>query len=572
MKEELETSSRETLRREKLAFQYGSYENYCEKRLLVSDYIKETEAYKSIAEKMRHRATDATEFTGEVLAEELDERIPYWMDPFVLRELPLASLGSPELSEEWSRDTNKDEPSARALKPGGVFYRDYSRGGWPKSEGRAVRMVTEREDKEIQRRLKRSGLTKVGAEVPTEGWTLAQMIEEDRPQPGWIVKDVLRCGGAAMVYGPSGIGKTWLTHTLMILAAAGHEVGVRNEMTGQWTLQAGGHAGAKVCLLDGEMIGPDISARAKVLCEALRLRMVGTMQGTKPMDFTQLRLSMLAKGDKPDEVEDTVQRLEHIDSEKRERLPQPEEEGGPFVDLSRIVIYPKAEQDHRADFVDLADPEWKHRIVEFCKGQGVQMLILDNLATLSESLEDENSAANWNPLNSLIVALKKEGVATILVHHSNKGNHGYRGSSSLATTLETIVKLEPLGGAEAADGAGFKIKFEKNRAHGQPGADGKSLRLKDGRWVAGVDPHEMAEAVVEMAKSLRYQSQAEIGAKLGVDQATVSRAIKAAEARKRVDDGEVLRWLKEARRLAKDLAAPMEPEVIEEYGDPDYDL
>ena len=200
------------------------------------------------------------------------------------------------------------------------------------------------------------------------------------------------------------------------------------------------------------------------------------------------------------------------------------------------------------------------------------MLILDNLATLSETLEDENSAANWNPLNSLIVALKKEGVATILVHHSNKGNNGYRGSSNLATTLETIVRLEPLSGAEASEGAAFKVKFDKNRAYGQPEADGKSLRLKEGRWVSEVDPMEMAGLVVEMARSLRYKTQRDIGLRLGVDQATVSRAIRAAEAKNLVEDRRVGGWLRQARDLAKQLEEPVESEVIDDQPEEELDL
>ncbi len=539
-------------KREALAGQYGSYENYLSKLSLVARYADEEKAFKAKVE--AH-----PKITKDTMSELLDGMVPYWMNPFLLRSLNLALIGSPELSNEWKQDSGN--VSARSLRLAGVTYQDYSDLGWPRTAGAAVRKVTPEEHGEILRRLKSAGLTKPGAEVATVGKTLAQMIEEDRPVPGWIIEGVLRWGGAAMVYGPSGIGKTWLTHTLMLLAAAGEGAGVYNEQVDRWTLKAGDHRGAKVCLLDGEMITADITARAKVLCEALGLRMTGSVQGVEPMDYAQLRLAMLASGDDLAEVDAIVQGLASTDAEKCLRLEGFGGGEGPCVDLSRIVVYPKADQDHRAEFVDLADAAWKHRIVEFCKAQGIKVLILDNLATLSESLEDENSAANWNPLNSLVVALKKEGVATIVVHHANKGNQGYRGSSNLATTLETIVRLEPLKGAEASDGAAFKITFEKSRAHGQPEADGKSLRLKEGRWVSEVDPLDQTLTVVAMAKSLRYKKQSEIGAKLGVDQATICRIFKAAEAQGLAEPGELSGYLRQARDLARDLALPVEPEA-----------
>src|ERR1700678_1676951 len=67
-----------------------------------------------------------------------------------------------------------------------------------------------------------------------------------------------------------------------------------------------------------------------------------------------------------------------------------------------IIVFPKAA--HRAEFLDLA--KWKSRIVEFCEQHKIKVLILDNLSTLNETLEDENDATACNPLNALVVALK----------------------------------------------------------------------------------------------------------------------------------------------------------------------
>jgi len=568
------TVSDETLWCQKVALEYGSVENYEAKQELVRAYAGATNSYERLVnERKSKRLNEHVSNTIDAIRKKLGGRVPYWMDLFALREIPLALIGSPEGSREWNREYDKiedsegwawDKPGPRAMEPVGVLYRDYSELGWPASAGNPVRRVTPHEGWEISRRLSSAGLTKPGAEVATVGKTLAQMIEEDEPVPGWIIEGILREGGAAMVYGPSGVGKTWFTHTLMLMAAAGHGAGVHNPQTDRWMLKAGEHEGVKVCLLDGEMIPADITSRAKVLCDALGLRMAGSMQGVKPVDLSQLRLVMLASGDDTDEVEVTIKGLRGREEPLPQGLSAVPEADGPCVDLSKIIVYPKADQDHRAEFVDLADAAWKHKIVKFCRDQGIKVLILDNLATLSESLKDENDATAINPLNSLIVALKKEGVATILVHHTNKGGSGYRGSTNLATTLEAIVGLHKVEGAKAAEGATFRVQFDKSRAFGQPEADGKTLKLREGRWVCEVDVIDQAARVVEMVRSLRFKTQAEVGVELGVDQATVSRIFMSAVKLGLVIDGELPKKLREARELAKQLSEPVGPECEDE--------
>ncbi len=283
-----------------------------------------------------------------------------------------------------------------------------------------------------------------------------------------------------------------------------------DKSTDRWILKAREKDGVKVCLIDGEMITADIADRAKTICEALALRMVGGVETAEPIDFHQLRMSLerdpLLSKEQASKLAKLKCRLEK--AQRKSRL-GPANDSEAFVDLSKVVIYPKTAQDHRAEFVDLADAEWKSRIVEFCKQQEIKVLILDNLSTLNETLDDENSATSWNPLNTLVVALKKEGIATILVHHSNKQGIGFRGSSNISTTLETIVELKRLEKTKAAEGAAFRVRFEKSRSIGKPEADGKVLKLDAGRWVIEIDEVGMAAQVVDMIKSNRYGTQSE---------------------------------------------------------------
>ena len=49
------------------------------------------------------------------IAEELGFKVPYWMDAFALRNLPMALIGSPESSDEWNKDF-ENQPN-RPAKP-----------------------------------------------------------------------------------------------------------------------------------------------------------------------------------------------------------------------------------------------------------------------------------------------------------------------------------------------------------------------------------------------------------------------------------------------------------------------
>jgi RecA-family ATPase len=68
------------------------------------------------------------------------------------------------------------------------------------------------------------------------------------------------------------------------------------------------------------------------------------------------------------------------------------------------------------------------------RARHVDLMIFDNFSTLGE-VEDENSAAEFNAVTEFLLRLKARGVATMLVHHANKGGDNFRGSSKLAATF-----------------------------------------------------------------------------------------------------------------------------------------
>ena len=103
------------------------------------------------------------------------------------------------------------------------------------------------------------------------------------------------------------------------------------------------------------------------------------------------------------------------------------------------------------------------------RARHVDLMIFDNFSTLGE-VEDENSASEFNAVTEFLLRLKARGVATMLVHHANKAGDNFRGSSKLAATFETIVKLEKPEsdtGAGDIDDARFRVAWQKVRAGGR---------------------------------------------------------------------------------------------------------
>jgi putative DNA primase/helicase len=435
------------------------------------------------------------------------ERLPFWADAFELKGLPLGALGAPELSEEWDELSSKRDVRASL---GMRTYQDYTELGWPKSAGKAVRYVTPQEHEEIMSRLNEGGLTLPGSEVPLVGHTMQQLFRDNQTGPGWLIDALLREGGSALVYGPPGVGKTWFVHTLVWLTASGKEAAIVKEEDGEALLKAGAHEELKVLVLDGEMTKADLKFRGKQIAEML--------------------------GQTPEEQEKVAE---------------------------NVHLYLKTEQDHRAWFPDVVDPEWRVRIIEHCQKEGFGLVVFDNLTTLSPSLEDENSATAWAPLNDLVVGLKKAGVATLVVHHSNRSGTGYRGSSAILTTMETVVGLEALAHEhpERTKGAGFKVTVTKDRANGTPKAHDKTLLLREGSWRVHVDVFDNVQRVYEAVKSLRFATQQEIADALGLGgQGTVSKVFDAIVAKKLVKSRDELR---EYLRQAKDLRMELEEAKVE---------
>lgn len=566
--------------REKARRIFGSEENY---EIFLTLNQQEHRLYGEAPWKEYHQPL--FEFEEDYLEANKDDA-PFWMkSPFFLALLPLGSLGIPEgfesdIEDQSRREYTVDDWSSirkrwrldrlprRDGEANHANKRDYSSLGWSPNDGDPVRLTSPEEHEEILRRLKRAGLEKAGSPMPVQGWTLTQLMAMDLPEPGWIVKDFLREGGAAMIHGPSGVGKTLLTATTMLLIATGNRAMLR-DADGSVLIEAGNHTGKKVCLVDGEMVAADIVNRLAFLTDGLSIRPVaGNLTATpiNPDDFSAAMAAQeeiekdiaVANPDLSHEIGSDAEGLEAAkaciqtawDNREVKSKVVSEYAEGLTVNTDNILIYPKTAQDYRASFISLIDTMDKGQIVEFAKREKIDVFVWDNLSTLCENLSDENSAAAFEPLNALIVALKNEGVASLVVHHAGKSGKKYRGSSNIETTLETVLQLSRVEGAN--EGARFAVEVTKNRNQGKLGIDGKTLMLQDGKWMTQEDPFANTQKVVDALKSLRYRTQEELGKALGIHQTTVGRAIKTAVAQGSLKPKDVLECWQKAKELAEE--------------------
>jgi len=92
---------------------------------------------------------------------------------------------------------------------------------------------------------------------------------------------------------------------------------------------------------------------------------------------------------------------------------------------------------------------------------GVDLLILDNLSTLTAVIRD-NDAESWSPIQEYLLRLRRRNISAVIVHHANKGGQ-QRGTSRREDVLDTVISLRRPSDYEPVNGARFEVHIEKGR-------------------------------------------------------------------------------------------------------------
>ena len=177
--------------------------------------------------------------------------------------------------------------------------------------------------------------------------------------------------------------------------------------------------------------------------------------------------------------------------------------------------------DHFRDGLpDLASPDGRGLIEEL--SEGMALVVLDNLSSLARY--KENEADGWQPLQDLVLSLRRRNTSTLLVHHAGKGGQ-QRGTSRREDILDTVIALRRPEEYEATEGARFHWHFEK--ARGFQGEDAApfeaTLNLTDGRATWHVTPLAKSKQALAWEMFGQGAKPAEIATACDVSTATVYR-------------------------------------------------
>jgi len=184
---------------------------------------------------------------------------------------------------------------------------------------------------------------------------------------------------------------------------------------------------------------------------------------------------------------------------------------------------------------------WAHKaIIE----SAVEVVVFDNFSTLALGVEDENSASSFNNTLELILELKQSGVLPILIHHANKTGQSYRGSTKIEAIFSNIISLERSNAIDLSLGAGFRVKFTKNRNEHSECTEPRTVQLvKDEGWKVVETNDDFDEKVLAELKSFKHTNQTELAKALGVKQYSIARSKKRLIANKKISHSDWTNFL-----------------------------
>ena len=229
---------------------------------------------------------------------------------------------------------------------------------------------------------------------------MSEVIKDVLPEQKveYLLEPIISDKSVTMLYAPAGIGKTWFTMCVALAVSRGQAL--FSNMPQEW-VAAKPH---RVAYLDSEMTEYHFKTRLRTLAPIY----------SSPRNAKALSFKLVA--------EDSINLL---DEEKNH--------------CDKITQWLNDEAD---------------------RGKPVELLILDNLSTLTGF---NDSAKAWDTVFAWLKTLKnkvKNRCSTIVIHHSNKKGD-QRGSSAKTATVDNVIKLERE--ESASDKMQFKITVEKGR-------------------------------------------------------------------------------------------------------------
>lgn len=306
----------------------------------------------------------------------------------------------------------------------------------------------------------------------------------------------------AMIYAPSGIGKSWLTLSIAAASAGGGKLH-------EWQAPSP----QRVLLIDGEMDAADLKSRLTTIFKTVETE----------EDKAVENLFVWARKDP-----------------KRE---------APFPDL--------ADEDGRKEVLTTVR-ELKPALVILDNVSTLADIRDENAADawnpFLETLRDISHAGSA----VLVVHHARKS--------SSSASGAYRGSQKLSVELDAIIRLEESQSlAATANGASFTLRFEKSRGLcGSAKQDLEAVFASDGkgasRWTFEVNHAGQLYELVQRVRDGKFATQTDIAAAYDVNKGTVTRWKEKAIARQLITHSVWDDCLRDAARMRKVAPASLSEE------------
>ncbi|KIF81317.1 AAA family ATPase [Noviherbaspirillum autotrophicum] len=216
------------------------------------------------------------------------------------------------------------------------------------------------------------------------------------------------------------------------------------------------------------------------------------------------------------------------------------------------------------NFIEIETEESQLGILGYAQANKIDLIVVDNLTTLSGQL-DENASKDMKPFNTFLLRAKQLGIAVLVVHHQGKSKDGgARGSTAMMATFNLVLKLEASTQERAVGDkdARFTVVFEKNRGNVESRPlpvrvmqnVGDEFRTGDETVMLTVDPDADSNGIraVKLLKTCKYKTQSELAQAFGVKQPAMSKILKSAIAQGLLKDNDP----REYYRRAMEATAP----------------
>jgi hypothetical protein len=121
---------------------------------------------------------------------------------------------------------------------------------------------------------------------------------------------------------------------------------------------------------------------------------------------------------------------------------------------------------------NLEDPDAQYALLDSLPAKP-GLLILDNLSTLT-TMRDSNEAASWQPMQDLLIELKRRHWSSVLLHHSNKGGISQAGTGRREHVMDLVLSLREHLSTTPPDPSSHEIEIhivkgrELTRDHREP--------------------------------------------------------------------------------------------------------